>query len=377
MPSACPTIHVAVAVIRYQDLFLLGYRSKAQHQGERFEFVGGKIDTDEPVIDALCREVAEEVGIDITGNHALKLGNIRHDYSDKSVCLHVYQIMLSAEQFERYQHQSHGLENQPLIWAQKEALLSGQFLLPEANKTIVTWLSLPPKIVITLSLAEFTKKDIEQNPLNQNGLKPSENSAKAWLNYHISAIPSNAWVYIRIRAEEGRLAPQLNAQLAKDLLMNRPDIRAMLPAASIKQLSQFDDSQALLSQIAACHLNQNELMAAANNGSKHSLNNSDSLFSNFLIIASCHDQGSIQAANHLANQRLAYDQAPVLAAFLSPVLATKSHPETRPLGWQTWSKLALSANIPVIALGGLSPSDFDTAQKFGATSIAGIRQFLL
>lgn len=372
MPSACPNIHVAVAVIRYQDLFLLGYRSKAQHQGERFEFVGGKIDTDEPVIDALCREVAEEVGIDITGNHALKLGIIRHDYSDKSVCLHVYQILLSADQFERYHHQSHGLENQPLVWAQKEALLAGQFLLPDANKTIVTWLSLPPKIVITLSLAEFIKKDIEQN-----GLKPSETAATAWLNYHINAIPNNAWVYIRIRAEEGGLASELNTQLAKNLLASRPDIRAILPKSSINQLSLLDDYHGLLPQIAACHLNQTELMAAANSDFKHSFDDSDNLFSSFPIIASCHDEGSIQAANHLANQRLAYDQAPVLAVFLSPVLATKSHPKTRPLGWEAWSKLALSANIPVIALGGLSPSDFDTAQTFGATSIAGIRQFLL
>ena len=51
-------VNVAVAVIHYKDSYLLGFRDVAQHQGNRYEFVGGKIETNESTEQALTREVA-------------------------------------------------------------------------------------------------------------------------------------------------------------------------------------------------------------------------------------------------------------------------------------------------------------------------------
>ena len=66
--SKTAIVKVAVAVIYYKEQYLLGFRSIAQHQGNRYEFVGGKIEADETTSAALIREVSEEIGIDISDN---------------------------------------------------------------------------------------------------------------------------------------------------------------------------------------------------------------------------------------------------------------------------------------------------------------------
>ncbi|HAR75484.1 MAG TPA: NUDIX hydrolase, partial [Psychrobacter sp.] len=90
--NSITTVNVAVAVIHYQNQYLLGFRGTSQHQGNRYEFVGGKIDAHETAKQALIREVAEETGINIDNNTAVKLGRLHHDYGDKQVCLQVYRI---------------------------------------------------------------------------------------------------------------------------------------------------------------------------------------------------------------------------------------------------------------------------------------------
>lgn len=340
-------VHVAVAVIRYQDEFLLGYRSRHQHQGELFEFVGGKIEAGETATDALCREVLEETGLDIYQNKLLKLGRIWHDYADKSVCLHVFQISLSNTQFEKYRQKSHGLENQPLIWASKTELLAQKFPLPKANMTILAWLSLPDCLAVTLPVTEF------EPPFD-------------WLDYHQTAIPKHAWVYVRPKASlEGQGAVS-DVELSKQLISQRSDIKVILPVSVAQKL---DDSSQMLPQLMAGHLSQSELLAPDFGGLKLTKFNHP-------LVVSCHDDQSIKAANTLAKLRLSQQLPPVLAILLAPVLPTMSHPNEPALGWQAWSDLAALADVPVIALGGLSPEQFDTAQGFGAMTISGIRQFL-
>ncbi|MGP4848840.1 NUDIX domain-containing protein, partial [Marinobacter sp. 1Y8] len=56
-PSIVNIVNVAVAVIHYKDQYLLGFRDATQHQGNRYEFVGGKIEANESAAQALIREV--------------------------------------------------------------------------------------------------------------------------------------------------------------------------------------------------------------------------------------------------------------------------------------------------------------------------------
>lgn len=67
-------VNVAVAVIHFNNQYLLGFRHASQHQGNRYEFVGGKIEPDETPTQGLIREVHEEIGLDIAQNTAVKMG---------------------------------------------------------------------------------------------------------------------------------------------------------------------------------------------------------------------------------------------------------------------------------------------------------------
>jgi 8-oxo-dGTP diphosphatase len=61
---------------------------------------------------------------------------------------------------------------------------------------------------------------------------------------------------------------------------------------------------------------------------------------------------------------------------LAPVLATKTHPETEPLGWKQFTELVSKVNLPVYALGGLSESSLNMAQQAGGQGVSAIRAFL-
>lgn len=69
-------------------------------------------------------------------------------------------------------------------------------------------------------------------------------------------------------------------------------------------------------------------------------------------LATVHDEGEIAAANRIGAD----------AALLSPVFPTRSHPGGVALGPARFRELAQLAEMPVIALGGMTP---ETAQKLG------------
>ena len=365
--SPAQIVNVAVAVIHYQQRYLLGYRHASQHQGDRYEFVGGKIDEGEAAIAALIREVSEETAIDISGNHAIKFGRLHHDYGDKHVCLQVYNVELSAAQYQQHKNDEFGLEGQALVWVDQADLLANNYHLPAANITILAWLRLPALITITYPLAHFATQT---------------DSHKSWLNFHQQNIAQNAWVYVRVKDKQAE-------HYALSLLTLRSDIKAILPITDGDAINDFDTllidsdsdtnaakhNKGLNKQLVASHLNHAEVMTYYDN-LQVDFDSSKHLYANQHLVLSCHDVQSIKAANALAKMRLQYDLPPIIAIFLSPVLTTQSHPDTEPLGWQRWSELAQLADTPVIALGGLSPNMSHLASSYGATGIAGIRQFL-
>ncbi|MGO2019695.1 MAG: NUDIX domain-containing protein [Psychrobacter sp.] len=345
-------VNVAVAVIYYKDEYLLGFRSAEQHQGNRYEFVGGKIETHENAEQALIREVAEETGIAIHGNTIVKLGRLHHDYADKQVSLQVYKIELTVQQYEQYQHCDYGLEGQALTWVNKSSLLAGEYQLPAANKTILEWLKVPENIAITYPLVQFSE---------------CVDPVAAWLQYHQEHLMPKSWVYIRIKADGLE-------NIAAQLMDKRPDIQAIVPYYNSHTLhtEQSPSSKSNTSQNVAYHLTHTALMQWSDN--TRALPDR-SLLSNLPLVVSCHDSASIHAANELADHRIQQQLPPVIAIFISPVLTTQTHPDTMPLGWESWSELAQLADMPVIGLGGLSPEMIDQALVHGGISVAGIRQF--
>ena len=76
--------------------------------------------------------------------------------------------------------------------------------------------------------------------------------------------------------------------------------------------------------------------------------------------ASCHDAAALTRAEQLGCD----------FAVLSPVLPTSTHPEAVPLGWTRFAALARDCAIPVYALGGLTTTMLELAQRHGAHGLA-------
>ena len=81
-----------------------------------------------------------------------------------------------------------------------------------------------------------------------------------------------------------------------------------------------------------------------------------------LVSAACHSSDQLAQASRIG----------VDFVTLSPVLQTQTHPEAEPLGWEHFSQLVSGAQIPVFALGGMTPALIDNAQRAGAWGIAAI-----
>jgi len=80
----------------------------------------------------------------------------------------------------------------------------------------------------------------------------------------------------------------------------------------------------------------------------------------YLVFAACHNAEELEKA-----QRIEAD-----CVTLSPVLPTASHPGAPTLGWETFGKLVSTVNIPVYALGGMTPAHLSKALALGAQGIA-------
>lgn len=120
-------IQVAVAVIiNNNDEIFICRRSADQHQGNKWEFPGGKIEENEKVEDALRREIKEECGIDVQSQ--AHLIDITHEYETKTVKLEVFEI-------RNWSGEPSGMEGQPTRWIKRSELTEVEF--PKANKAIV------------------------------------------------------------------------------------------------------------------------------------------------------------------------------------------------------------------------------------------------
>jgi len=124
-------IHVVVGVIiNNKNQILIAKRASHQHQGNKWEFPGGKVENEESPTEALKRELKEELGIEIQS--AIDLTNISHQYADKTVRLEVFEV-------RDWQGDVEGREGQPLRWVEKTAL--NQYEFPAANTEILNTLS--------------------------------------------------------------------------------------------------------------------------------------------------------------------------------------------------------------------------------------------
>jgi len=120
-------VWVAAGIIEnIQGEILIAKRLQHLHQGGKWEFPGGKVEANESALEALTRELAEEVGLVVlTATAMIKL---EYDYGDKIVILDVWHV-------KKFSGQAVGLEGQEVQWVAKADLVNFEF--PAANEPIV------------------------------------------------------------------------------------------------------------------------------------------------------------------------------------------------------------------------------------------------
>ena len=119
-------VDVAVGVIKRDQEIYISKRSDALHQGGKWEFPGGKQEVNETPMQALRRELKEEIGIEVT--QALDYMLIEHDYGDKRVRLHIQVV-------DSFVGEPAHLEGQISRWVHIAQLSDYEF--PAANVEIV------------------------------------------------------------------------------------------------------------------------------------------------------------------------------------------------------------------------------------------------
>lgn len=300
---------VAAVILDHRDHVLLSLRPQHVAHGGLWEFPGGKLERGEHPLAGLAREIDEELGIAIAT--ARPLLRLRHRYPQRWVDLDVYET-------RDWRGEPQGREGQRIEWVPRAELVAREF--PAANVAIVTALSLPRLILVTPDAGD---------------------DASAFLRGLEQCVAAGVrLVQLRQRASGAALHELARAALA---ICRRHGARMMLNGG-------IDDWER--THVDGLHLNGTRLRACATRPVPREV----------LLSASCHDLHELRLA-----ERLGVD-----FVYVSPVLATSSHPGAPWLGWPRLRALARHARVPVFALGGLAPDDAGRAVRSGCQGVAMI-----
>jgi len=303
-------IDVAVAILMRPDgSVLLAKRPAGKVYADYWEFPGGKVEPGESVHAALVREIDEELGVRI--ERAYPWITQVFTYPHATVRLHFFRVTA-------WQGEPHAIEHQGLSWERPEAIRVSP-LLP-ANGPVLKGLLLPDEYAITQAAEMGVEKFLRRLERRlAGGLRLIQIREKEWDR---TAVASFA-----------RRVIALARPFGAKVLINSDAVRAREAGAD------------------GVHLTAAQLMAATSRPDFH------------YVGASCHTAADLRAAEKLR----------VDFVVLGPVLATQTHPEAVPLGWDVFEALVRGALIPVYALGGLTPGMLDEARLRGAHGIAMLR----
>lgn len=306
-------VHVAVAILQKTNgEFLLASRPQGKGWAGWWEFPGGKIEQGEAPEHALTRELQEELGVTPT---AIQPWITRrydypatHDASAKTVLLHFFFVTA-------WQGEVIPLEGQSLSWQSPQNVQVSPIL--PANAPIMHALALPNVYAIS-HLAEMGKS--------------------AFMRALTQALDQGLQL-IQIR-EKQLTRDALSALTQEVLTLCAPYQASVIVNTNIVHATQLGAH--------GVHLTSRDLMQLEQKPT------------HMLVSASCHTP--IELAHAAA---LALD-----FVVLSPVLATLSHPDAPPIGWETFAHWIRSYSLPVYALGGMTRQHLSMALQSGARGIA-------
>ena len=103
-------MNVVAAIITKNDFYLIVQRNKSKHLGLKWEFPGGKVNTNEDFKDALKREIKEELDILINVNQKIAVENYKDKHID--IVLHYYLCVQKSGTIKLNEHED-------LVWVLK------------------------------------------------------------------------------------------------------------------------------------------------------------------------------------------------------------------------------------------------------------------
>jgi len=303
-------VDVAVAVlIRSDGAVLLARRPESKVYSGYWEFPGGKIEPGEPVLDALRREIREELGVEIEQAYAWITRVFAYPHA--TVRLHFHRVYA-------WRGEPRALEHRAIAWQRPDAVELAP-LLP-ANGPVLRGLSLPTEYAITRA-----------EELGEESFFPK-----------LEARLRSGLRFVQVR--EKNLAREALKKLAQRVL-------ALARPYGAKVLVNSDPAVAQDIGADGVHLTAAQLRSSSARPDLPWCG------------ASCHSSEELRLAEGLSAD----------FAVLGPVHATPSHPDAVPLGWDRFREMAAGAAIPVYALGGIVPGDLGQALSCGAHGLAMVR----
>ncbi|GAB1577471.1 Nudix family hydrolase [Bordetella petrii] len=305
-------------ILRADGQLLLGQRPADKPWAGWWELPGGKLEPGETVLQALARELREEIGIEIT--QAVPWVTYVHAYPHTTVRLAFCHVT-------GWRGEPRGLENQRLEWVDPARADVVGDLLP-ATLPPLRWLQLPN-------------------------------------TYGISSIGGRAGLPAFLERLERALARGL-----KLVQLREPDWPDGPGATSLRDAMQ---AVLRLCHAAGARLLVNSIHPASwwrqadgvhlRWADAAALQVRPDLPAGALVGVSAHDNAQVVHARDLGAD----------FAVLGPVLATPSHPGMPGIGWQGFVAGNRDAGLPVFALGGQSADTLAEARQHGAHGVAGIR----
>lgn len=305
---------------------LLGNRPEGKPYAGWWELPGGKIEPGESALQALARELDEELGIRVT--EATPWVTHVHAYTHATVRLAFCRVT-------GWEGEPTGREGQRLTWADPcapidalEAGLGGGQLLP-ATLPPIAWLQVPRRYAI--------------------GGIGSPAGLPAYLARVRQALQAGPCL-LQLREPEWPDGP--DAASLHDAL--RAVIAEVRPLGA-RVLVNSRHPAAWWGEADGVHLRSRDLHTAP-----------AGLSEGAWIGASAHTAGELAQARALGAR----------FAVLGPVLPTASHPGAPVLGWSGFAALVEAAGMPVFALGGMSSDDLGVAALHAAHGVAGVSRIL-
>ena len=338
-----PFLHVAAGLILRPDgALLLGQRPADKPWPGWWELPGGKLEPAETVMQALARELKEELDIEVT--EATPWVTYVHEYPKNIVKLMFCRVT-------GWHGEPRGMENQAFAWVDPHATLSVGPLLPAAEPPL-RWLRLPDQYLISsIESAAGLPQFLEQRlgPALDAGVRLVQLREPGWL--HGTEDPALRQVF--------ELVIKRCHQVGARCLINSAHPVSWWALADGVHLRAAD----AVAWAERLHLLPVHGHAAGPYYGHPDPHPALGLKPGQLLGVSAHTVNDLAAARCLNAS----------FAMVGHVLETPSHPGQPGLGWDAFARLNEQAGLPVFAVGGQSRATLPVARQHGAHGIAVMR----